>query len=266
LRTDDRGTLFTRDQVAGFFRAAPWVITGLLGAAALGLLAFLVWTGPLHAAYQAIQGLLLNLREVVEPLGVLGALIILGVIVVQILIPPIPAPLVIFTVGAIYGPVWGFAICYVGSLIGYGLAFQISRRLGRRKVEALEDNNKALARLEGFLDRHGAEAVFLLKLTPLAVSFDALAYVAGLTRIRFLDFMIAAGLGTIPGLFVTIQFGSTVASGGGPAFLTDWRFWSLLAAVGLTFLVALRFLRKRHTVHLKAAVPAGAVAVEPKAK
>lgn len=211
----------------------------------LGLLAWFSWD-RVGSLLDLTRSFAATLRGVFDTLGPAGPVLVVLLVVAQVVFPPIPGPIVTLTVGAVYGPLWGFLLVWLGSVIGYGLAFQISRRYGRAKVAALELKNPRLARLGAFMDRRGAEAVFLLRLTPLSVSFDVLAYLAGLTRVRFRDFMLAAALGMVPSLFILILAGDTLGSEeGGLRHLLDPRFLAVVVAVAVTFLGLLAFYRRR---------------------
>ncbi len=84
-------------------------------------------------------------------------------------------------------------------LLGGAHWFGISRAFGRRLV-ASSDRLKELDRR---VEEHDAIIVFVLRLVPL-VSFDAISYAAGLSRLSFRRFTVATALCSAPGTFVFV--------------------------------------------------------------
>ena len=96
--------------------------------------------------------------------------------------------------------------------------------MGRGFVEKL-----AKGRLKTFDDsaaEHGIQVMLFLRLVPL-FPFNVLNYAAGLSKIRFMDYLIGTLVGIIPGTFAYVYLGSS---------LTDILSWKFLSAVAL-FLV-----------------------------
>jgi uncharacterized membrane protein YdjX (TVP38/TMEM64 family) len=155
--------------------------------------------------------------------GPLAPVLYVGLLVVQAVAAPLPAPALALAGGYGFGVVEGFILTWLGCLIGGVASFAISRRFGRRFVAG----SPRAARLDQFVEEHGAVLVFVLRLIPL-VSFDAISYAAGLSGIRFGGFLLATALGMAPGTFAFVYLGG---SGGGP-----WTWVVLLALAALAVL------------------------------
>ena len=128
--------------------------------------------------------------------GAWGPLLLLGLIVAQILIAPIPGFFMPILAGILYGPVLGVIVAVAGTLIGSAIAFAIGKRAGlpllRRwlgegtiaKAQALVGGRRWVALVP----------LFLLPFTPA----DAICFVAGMIGVRTRRFALAVVLGRVP--------------------------------------------------------------------
>lgn len=117
-------------------------------------------------------------------------------------------------------------------LLGGALCFGISRAFGRRLV-ARSDRVKELDRR---VEEHGAMLFFVLRLVPL-VSFDAMSYAAGLSRLSFKRFTVATALGSVPGAFVFVYLGGASP---GPGLYAALGALALLAVAAYAYYRRLR--------------------------
>jgi uncharacterized membrane protein YdjX (TVP38/TMEM64 family) len=96
------------------------------------------------------------------------------------------------------------------------------------------------AAIDRAVSEEGLKIVFLLRLTP-AVPFNLLNYALGLTRVRFVDYLIAS-VGMIPGTLLYVYSGKlagdVTAIASEPALAKGWGYYSLLA-LGLAATLAL---------------------------
>ena len=140
-------------------------------------------------------------------------------------VAPLPAPVLAIVGGYGFGLVEGFFLTWLGSLIGGVISFALSRRFGRRFVA----ESARAARLDRFVEEHGAVLIFVLRLIPL-VSFDAISYAAGLSGIRFRAFLLATALGMAPGTFAFVYVGGSES---GP--------WTWAVLLGLAVLAGVAY-------------------------
>lgn len=128
--------------------------------------------------------------------------------------------------GLAFGMLWGTVLSLVGATTGATIAFFVSRFLGRDFVgRILMGRYKAL---DDRIAEHGFEVILFLRLIPL-VPFDALDYIAGVSKISFRNYIPATVLGIIPGTIIYVNFGNA---------LTDMRSWRFAVAVSLLVLLA----------------------------
>jgi uncharacterized membrane protein YdjX (TVP38/TMEM64 family) len=161
---------------------------------------------------------------------------------VAVVASPIPSAPIALAAGAAYGHYAGAAYVAIGSELGAMIAFLVARHLGRDAVVKLLGSKADY----GLLGSQNALTVivFSSRLLPF-ISFDAMSYAAGLSRLQLWRFLLATFAGIIPASFVLAHFGSEAMSGDFGA--AEW------LTLGLGFLTAMPFLlialrRKRSEV------------------
>jgi uncharacterized membrane protein YdjX (TVP38/TMEM64 family) len=123
----------------------------------------------------------------------------------------IPFPSSVFPLagGLVFGPFFGALYSIIGSVISGGIAYQLSRKLGRDFV------NKVLGAKARALDRltnvHGLEVVLFFRLVP-SLPFDVFNLGAGLSDITFKDFLIGTAIGMTPWSFALSYLGDRLAN------------------------------------------------------
>ena len=135
-------------------------------------------------------------RTFVSSLGWAGPLALLLAFVVQAVIPVIPALALIAVSVRAYGLLEGFAIVYVGTLLGAAGGYALGRALGDSLVRALAGEH-ARNMAHDFATKHGVQGVLLVRLMPILPS-EAMSLVAGAAGMRFRRFMLATALGALP--------------------------------------------------------------------
>lgn len=168
----------------------------------------------------------------VERAGPLGPLAVVSLMTIAVVASPIPSAPIALASGAAYGHYAGTLYVALGSEIGALTAFFIARGLGREPVERIlgERANYGLLGSQNALTL----TVFISRLLPF-VSFDAMSYAAGLSRLHFWRFALATLAGIIPASFVLAHVGSAAMEGtfGGAELVT----LGLGLVTGLPFLI-----------------------------
>jgi uncharacterized membrane protein YdjX (TVP38/TMEM64 family) len=156
-------------------------------------------------------------------------------------------PLVLFSAslltlagGALFGPVWGIIYTLIGSNLGASLAYLIGRFLGK---DALVQTNST--GIQGYFDRmrqNSFETIFFMRLVFLP--YDLVNYAAGFLKIRYLPFILATILGSLPGTVSFVLFGaSSGLDKGTPSF--DWRIFAVSMVIFVASLLISRLLKRR---------------------
>jgi len=147
--------------------------------------------------------------------------------------------------GAIFGPWMGTLWTSLAAVIAAVVAFAFTRTVGRDTVE-----RKLAGRWEA-MDaemRHGGLFyMFAIRLLPI-IPYGLVNFAAGLTSIRFRDYLVGTVLGTIPGILPFVLMGSGLRS------LTTGNVLPFMAALGLTGMLVggATWYRRRRTFPQKA--------------
>lgn len=144
----------------------------------------------------------------------------------------LPGSVLTLAGGALFGPVLGTFYNLTGATIGASLAFLVARYLASDWVE-----DKAQGRVKQLVngvEREGWRFVAFTRLVPL-FPFNLLNYALGLTRIRFLHYLLTTYIFMLPGAFAYTYLGyaGREAVGGG-----DGLIQKILIALALLAIVA----------------------------
>lgn len=146
------------------------------------------------------------------------AVFIAGYVVATLLL--LPKNILSAAAGLAFGLPLGSAIVWVGAMLGAIASFWLGRALGRDGVARLAGRH--LVRLDDLVRRHGVLAVLVVRLIPV-VPFTAINYGSGLTAVGFPAYLLATGLGIVPGTVAYVAVG---------AYGTDPGGWQFLVAAG----------------------------------
>jgi uncharacterized membrane protein YdjX (TVP38/TMEM64 family) len=179
----------------GAARIAGWVLL------ALAALVLVLTVG--RAAGGAVHGFL----SWVGGLGPLApVLFVLGYVVATVGL--VPGSLLTLAAGAIFGLLHGTVYALTGATLGAAAAFLVSRHLARPGVERWLGGDGRFERIDRAVEREGRRVVLLLRLSP-AFPFILLNYALGLTRVRFVDFLVGSA-GMLPGTLLYVYYGRVI--------------------------------------------------------
>ncbi len=174
----------------------------------------------LTVAFQSIE----TARAYIAGYGALAPVVSAILMIFQSVIAPLPAFLITFANGLLFGVWWGAALSWSSAMLGAALCFFIARFLGRPViVRVLSESTVNMS--DRFFQRYGKHAVLIARLVPV-ISFDAISYGAGLTGMRFLWFAIATGIGQLPATLLYSYLGDRVT---GSVKALFWGFGIVIA-------------------------------------
>lgn len=179
-----------------------WLILSAAGVLALLGIMLGAWLGGLGD----VLGDRTAIEQLVHRLGPWGPVAIVAAEIAQVLAAPVPGQVVGLAAGYLYGTWWGALLCMIGLGLGTLLAAWLGRRLGRPLVERLA-GAELLARVDGYIERRGALALFLIYLLPYLPD-DLCCFIAGLTRLRLSEIVILAMIGRAPGVVASTLIGA----------------------------------------------------------
>ena len=217
----------------------------LLAAASFLLLFFAVppfrdWLLSIFELFKDPQAM----REYIAAYGPLAPVVSALLMILQSVAAPLPAFLITFANGLLFGVWWGAALSWSSAMLGAALCFFIARYFGRPAVVKLTSES-ALAASDRFFDRYGKHAVLIARLVPI-ISFDIISYGSGLTGMRFLGFWIATGIGQLPATILYSYLGDEAT---GTIKILFWAFGIVIAISIVTALI------KRQTPGLERNIP-----------
>lgn len=160
--------------------------------------------------------------------------------VFQSVVAPLPAFVITFTNGLLFGAFWGTVLSWSSAMVGAAVCFAIARVYGRPVVEKIV-GGKSLELADRFFKRYGKHAILIARLLPI-ISFDVVSYAAGLTSMGFIGFFIATGIGQLPATIVYSYLGQNLT--GSVKFI----FYSFI--IVLVFLVVGLAWRSRYEKNL----------------
>ncbi|MCH8133246.1 MAG: TVP38/TMEM64 family protein [Myxococcales bacterium] len=167
----------------------------------LGLLGLLYWLGSTVGEYVP------QFAEWVDDQGAWGpAVFILGYALLTVAF--VSGALLTLTAGAIFGIVEGTLYVFVAATLGASIAFLVARYLARSAVEARIRGDDRFTAIDRAIGGEGRKIVFLLRLVPF-LPFILLNYALGLTRVRFVDYLLAS-VGMLPATVVYVYYGKVL--------------------------------------------------------
>ena len=145
------------------------------------------------------------LRDYILSYGAWAPVVSAALMILQALAAFLPSFLLGLANGLAFGAFWGGMLSLVSAALAAAISFGIARAAGRAPAEALV-GRESLGAADGWFERYGAYAVLVARLIPF-VSFDAISYAAGLTRMGFWRFLGATTIGMAPATFVYSYLG-----------------------------------------------------------
>jgi uncharacterized membrane protein YdjX (TVP38/TMEM64 family) len=146
-----------------------------------------------------------GLRDYIVSFGLWAPVASCFLMVLQAIVAPVPSFLITFANGLAFGVFWGWVLSVFGHVLAASVCFGISRALGRVPMEVLV-GKAGLESADRWFARWGVYAVFAGRLLP-GVAFDAISFAAGLTNMRFRNFLVATSLGIVPQTFLYSYLG-----------------------------------------------------------
>jgi len=190
--------------------AKDWLNIALI----LLIIGAIVWLGREYAvAFGAVRGGDLaaaaeNMRQMLLSYGDTGIVVLVCLHILHIVVSVIPAAIVQFGGGVVYGMTIGMMAGYIGVIIGTAINFFLSRFLGRR-ILTLFVNEKTITRLDKIISGNiSAIALFLLFLIPFPK--DIIPYFIGLSKMKFGKFIVIDIVGRTPGMLIATYLGAHV--------------------------------------------------------
>ena len=118
---------------------------------------------------------------------------------------PIPAEAPAMANGALFGPVVGTTLTWVGAMAGAWISYELARAYGRPLARRIV-HPRALRRIDRVVESTGWPGLLALRLMPV-VAFTALNWGAGLCRLPRWRFLWTTAVGIVPGAILFTSSG-----------------------------------------------------------
>jgi len=215
------------DSHARFRQYCQCIVFGLL----LGSLTVvtILW-GPLLWDVLMDQG---RFKEWIASYGAYAALVFVAAQVVQVVIFFIPGEVTQCAGGYLFGTWLGLVLSYLGITLGSLTAFALARLFEHGVLDLLVDRQTVRQFDRLVYGKSGFWPLFILFVIP-GIPKDLLCYIAGLTSMPVVTFLVISTIGRFPGVFLSSLFGNGLAE-------RDWTVVGLSTGIilGLLGIVAL---------------------------
>ena len=164
---------------------------GILGFAFIMLVIFLI-----VKYWGTLRGLNMhNLRIYILSYGSFAAICFILIYSLKPIVFIVPASLLSILAGNLFGPLCGLALSLISCFFAGSLAFFLAKALGKPFVDKLLWG-KAIIFNDNF-EKHGFKIMLIMRLSVI-FPYDELSYAAGLTKMKYWDFISATLLGVLP--------------------------------------------------------------------
>lgn len=150
----------------------------------------------------------------------------------------VPSSIISIAGGTLFGPIKGFLLNMIGFFLSGTIAFYLSRLLGRDFIDKII-KGKALE-LDNGLEKNGFKVIFLFRFPPI-FPYDVFSFAAGLTKIRYRDFILGSLLGVIPETLCYSYMGQEIGEAN-----TYKLFVTISVIIVITIITTFIFLRSKH--------------------
>ena len=170
-----------------------------------------------------------------------AALILIGLQALQVIICLIPGQPIQFASSYMFGVIGGYLISIIGAVIGATIAFYLAKILGADAVKMLFNGDKVEKYRSKINSGQGLLIVFLIYLLP-GFPKDLVGYVAGISDMRILPFLIISSAGRTPGMLGSLFLGN---------FFNNKNIWGIIILVVLCVVVlTMCFIFRNKLIHL----------------
>ena len=109
--------------------------------------------------------------------------------------------------GRAFGSAMGFTLSLIAISLSATLAFILGRFLDKRVIERILKNK--LKNFDSKMEKHGFRIILFMRLSML-FPFDIINYAAGMSKIRYRDFILGTMIGIIPEVFSLTYLGDKI--------------------------------------------------------
>ena len=162
-----------------------------------------------------------QLGEYLASFGAWGAVVFVLFQALQVVIAPIPGEVTQFAGGFIYGTIPGTFFSMIGILFGSAIVFGLGRWIGLPLLKVMMPE-RTFQKFGFLLNHPKTELVILILFLIPGSPKDILTYIAGLTPVKPLRFVVTAMVARFPGILLSSYIGAHVeAKAYGPVIVAS---------------------------------------------
>ena len=183
-----------------------------------------------------------SLRAWVDAHGIWGRVLFVGLMALQVIVAFIPGEPFELAAGYAFGAVWGTALVFLGIMLGGAIVFLFVKKVGVKAVEVFFPREK-IDSFQYLNDEKALNATaFFLFFIP-GTPKDLLTYVAGLTKIRLVPWLLLTSAARIPSVVTSTISGDALGLGKYGLAIAVYAATAILSGIG--FLLYRRSQKKR---------------------
>jgi uncharacterized membrane protein YdjX (TVP38/TMEM64 family) len=148
-----------------------------------------------------------SLRRYILSFGPLASIALVALFSLKPIVIFFPTVLLITLAGNVFGPVYGFLLSITGLYFSGSLAFYLSKSLGKPFVDKITRGK--LLKLDDNIEHHAFKIISLMRVSTL-FPYDPLSYAAGLTSMKYRDFILGSMVGIIPEILAYSYLGQSM--------------------------------------------------------
>ena len=170
----------------------------------------------------------------ITELGFKGVILFFLLQILQIVIAVIPGGPIQIIAGAAFGAWKGLLILQAGNIAAAVIIFALVRKFGHPLIARLFGND--IINSWSFLqnEKRTAQAIFILFLIT-GTPKDALTYLAALTRISLVQFLVITMIARFPGIILSTLMGDSAMRGNWTLFVLVFGITGLAGILGIQF-------------------------------
>ncbi len=174
----------------------------------------------------------IEFKKQIDSYGSQGVFVIIGLQLLQILVPILPGEPIEFIAGMCYGSFWGMIILFIGSFLSSFIIFYCVRKFGLDFITTFcnDDKIEKIKNSKAFNDPKKIEIILLFLFLIPGTPKDLFVYLAGLLPIKPLRFFLIATFARFPSIITSTIAGANATSG---------NFHITIAIYAITIIVSL---------------------------
>jgi uncharacterized membrane protein YdjX (TVP38/TMEM64 family) len=183
----------------------------------------------------------------IKSYGVGGVFIAILIQILQVIVAFIPSFPIEVAFGMVYGWVGGLIVAMTGMMIGTSIVFMLVKVCGKSLVNYIFSNEK-ISKL-GFMhnERRRDLFIFILFFIP-GTPRDLLTYIAPLTKINFVRFLVISTVARLPSMITSTFAGRSIGNG-------EWGLtiavFVIIGALGITGILLNNMIHEKMNKHHK---------------